>query len=244
MSPTDSSKIALFIDGFNLHATAKKLGFGVDYKRLLKEFQSRGTLLRAYYYTVILGDQDYPSVRSLIDWLDYNGYTVVTKTTNEFTDAGGRHRVKDSTNIELAVHAMQLAEHVDQIVLFSGNGDFRSLVEAVQRRLLAVQVGQLALKLDQRMIGTGDVTRAARPGAHADRGLDHGADHLRVLPHGEVVVGAPDDDAARAGRRVPDGVGIAPGDAFKVREHAIAPLIPQLRNRVREEPVVAHEPDS
>jgi uncharacterized LabA/DUF88 family protein len=140
MSPTHSSKIALFIDGFNLYATAKTLGFGIDYKRLLQEFQSRGTLLRAFYYTVIMGDQDHPSIRSLIDWLDYNGYTVVTKVTDEFIDASGRYKVKDSTNVELAVDAMQLAEHVDQIVLFSGNGDFRSLVEAVQRRGVRVTV--------------------------------------------------------------------------------------------------------
>src|SRR3981189_1218893 len=102
--------------------------------RLLKEFQSRGTLLRAFYYTAIIEDQEYSSIRPLIDWLDYNGYTVVTKATKEFIDASGRRKVKGNMDIELAVDAMELAEHVDQIVLFSGDGDFRSLVEAVQRR--------------------------------------------------------------------------------------------------------------
>ena len=88
MSPA-SNKIALFIDGANLYATAKTLGFDIDYKRLLKEFQSRGTLLRAFYYTAIIEDQEYSSIRPLIDWLDYNGYTVVTKGTKEFIDASG-----------------------------------------------------------------------------------------------------------------------------------------------------------
>jgi uncharacterized LabA/DUF88 family protein len=137
---TASSNIALFIDGANLYATAKALGFDVDYKRLLKEFQSRGMLLRAFYYTAIIEDQEYSSLRPLVDWLDYNGYTVVTKPTKEFTDANGRRKVKGSMDIELAVDAMQLAEHIDEMVLFSGDGDFRPLVEAIQRRGVRVIV--------------------------------------------------------------------------------------------------------
>ena len=137
---SSSNKIALFIDGANLYATAKTLGFDIDYKRLLKEFQSRGTLVRAFYYTAIIEDQEYSSLRPLIDWLDYNGFTVVTKATKEFIDASGRRKVKGNMDIELAVDAMELAEHVDQIVLFSGDGDFRSLVEAVQRRGVRVTV--------------------------------------------------------------------------------------------------------
>src|SRR5664280_2376761 len=139
MSPS-TNKIALFIDGANLHATAKTLGFDIDYKRLLKEFQSRGTLLRAFYYTVIIEDQEFSSIRPLIDWLDYNGYTVITKPAKEFDDGEGRRKIKRNMHIELAVDAMELAEHVDQIVLFSGDGEFRSLVETVQRRGVHVTV--------------------------------------------------------------------------------------------------------
>ena len=135
-----ANKIALFIDGANLYATCKTLGFDIDYKRLLKEFQSRGTLVRAFYYTAIIEDQEYSSIRPLIDWLDYNGYTVVTKATKEFIDANGHRKVKGNMDIELAVNAMELAEHIDQIVLFSGDGDFRSLVEAVRRRGVRVTV--------------------------------------------------------------------------------------------------------
>ena len=139
MSPT-SNKIALFIDGANLYATAKTLGFDIDYKRLLKEFQSRGTLLRAFYYTAIIEDQEYSSIRPLIDWLDYNGYTVVTKATKEFVDQTGRRKVKGNMDIELAVNAMEIAAYIDHMVLFSGDGDFRSLVEAVQRKGVRVTV--------------------------------------------------------------------------------------------------------
>lgn len=134
------NRTAIFIDGPNLYATSKALGFDIDYKRLLVEFGSRGTLLRVFYYTAIIEDQEYSSIRPLIDWLDYNGYTVVTKATKELIDATGRRKVKGNMDIELAVHAMELAEHVDQMVLFSGDGDFRSLVEAVQRRGVRVTV--------------------------------------------------------------------------------------------------------
>src|SRR3954469_15106162 len=140
MSPSSTDKIALFIDGANLYATAKTLGFDIDYKRLMKEFQSRGTLTRAFYYTAVIEDQEFSSIRPLINWLDYNGYTVVTKATKEFVDAYGRRKVKGNMDIELAVDAMELTGHVDQIVLFSGDGDFRSLVEAVQRRGVRVIV--------------------------------------------------------------------------------------------------------
>ena len=156
--PSATNKIALFIDGANLYATAKTLGFDIDYKRLLLEFQSRGTLVRAFYYTAIIEDQEYSSIRPLIDWLDYNGYTVVTKATKEFIDASGRRKVKGNMDIELAVDAMELAENIDQMVLFSGDGDFRSLVEAVQReehesvdgaqlQVLETSIGALVLQL-------------------------------------------------------------------------------------------------
>lgn len=133
-------KLALFIDGANVHATAKALRFDIDYKRLLREFRSWGTLVRAYYYTTIVEDQESSSIRPLIDWLDYNGYTVVTKATKEFIDAAGRRKVKGNMNVELAVHALELSEHIDHLVLFSGDGDFRPLAETVQRRGVRVTV--------------------------------------------------------------------------------------------------------
>ena len=135
-----SEKIALFIDGANLYATAKSLVFDIDYNKLLREFQSRGYLLRAFYYTAVIEDQEYSSIRPLIDWLDYNGYTVVTKATKEFVDQTGRRKVKGNMDIELAVDAMEMAPHIDQMVLFSGDGDFTRLVEAVQRRGVRVTV--------------------------------------------------------------------------------------------------------
>src|SRR5712671_6642095 len=138
--PRDGTKLALFIDGANLYAAAKALSFDIDYRRLLMEFQSRGTLLRAFYYTVTIEDQEYSSLRPLIDWLDYNGFSVITKPAKEFDDGEGRRKFKRSMSVELAVDAMELAPHVDQTVLFSGDGDFSPLVQAVQRRGVHVTV--------------------------------------------------------------------------------------------------------
>ena len=127
-------KIALFIDGANLYATSRALGFDIDYRKLLASFQKRGYLLRAYYYTALVEDQEYSSIRPLIDWLDYNGYKVVTKPAKEFTDSTGRRKIKGNMDIELTIDALELSDVVDHYVIFSGDGDFRTLVEALQRR--------------------------------------------------------------------------------------------------------------
>ncbi|HEX5999749.1 MAG TPA: NYN domain-containing protein [Hyphomicrobiaceae bacterium] len=128
--PTE--RIALFIDGANLYATAKALGFDIDYKRLLALFRGLGHLVRAQYYTALAEDQEYSSIRPLVDWLDYNGYTMVTKPTKEFTDSFGRRKIKGNMDIELTVDAMRLVDHLDHVVLFTGDGDFRALVAALQ----------------------------------------------------------------------------------------------------------------
>ena len=133
-------RIALFIDGANLYATARALGFDIDYKRLLELYSQKAKLIRAFYYTALIEDQDYSPIRPLVDWLDYNGYTMVTKPTKEFTDASGRRKIKGNMDIELAIDMMEMAPHLDHIVLFSGDGDFRRLVEAVQRKGVRVTV--------------------------------------------------------------------------------------------------------
>jgi uncharacterized LabA/DUF88 family protein len=134
MSEVSSNKIALFIDGANLHFAAKALGFDIDYGRLLQEFRKRGALIRAYYYTALTENEEYSPLRPLTDWLDYNGFTVVTKPAKVFDDGEGRRKFKRSMSVELVVDALGMAKHVDSIVLFSGDGDFR------QRRGVRVTV--------------------------------------------------------------------------------------------------------
>jgi uncharacterized LabA/DUF88 family protein len=133
-------RLAIFIDGANLYGAARALGFDIDYRLLLKWGASRGRLVRAFYYTALIEDQEYSPIRPLVDWLDYNGYTMVTKPTKEFTDASGRRKIKGNMDIELAIDVMEMAEHVEHIMVFSGDGDFRRLVEAVQRKGVRVTV--------------------------------------------------------------------------------------------------------
>ncbi len=137
-----NERLVIFIDGPNLYSAARTLGFDIDYRRLLAEFSKpeRGRLVRAFYYTALNEEQDYSPIRPLIDWLDYNGYTMVTKPIKEFTDAQGRRKIKGNMEIQIAVDVMEIAPHVDHIMLFSGDGDFRRLVESVQRQGKRVSV--------------------------------------------------------------------------------------------------------
>ena len=133
-------RIALFIDGSNLYAAAKTLDFDIDYKRLLRFFADQGQLIRAFYFTALLEEQEYSPIRPLVDWLDYNGYTMVTKAAKEFTDEAGRKKIKGNMDIELAVDLMEMAPSIDHAVILSGDGDFRRLIECVQRKGLRVTV--------------------------------------------------------------------------------------------------------
>jgi len=135
-----TERLALFIDGANLYSAGKNLGVEVDYRKLLEEFRHRGQLVRAYYYTALIENEDYSPIRPLVDWLQYNGFKVVTKPAKEFIDASGRRRIKGDMDVEITVDMLNLAPHMDHAVLFSGDGDLTRLVEAVQERGVRVSV--------------------------------------------------------------------------------------------------------
>ena len=135
-----AERFAVFIDGANLYGATRALGFDIDYRKLLNVFHDRGRLVRAYYYTALIEDEEYSPLRPLVDWLDYNGFTMVTKPAKEFTDAMGRRKIKGNMDVELAIDVLEIAGHLDHVVLFSGDGDFRRLVEAVQRKGVRVSV--------------------------------------------------------------------------------------------------------
>jgi uncharacterized LabA/DUF88 family protein len=135
-----SERVALFIDGANLYSAARALQFEMDFRKLLEEFRKHGRLIRATYYTALIEDQEFSTIRPLVDWLDYNGYRLVTKPAREFTDAHGRRRIKGNMDIEIAVDMLEAAAHADHLVLFSGDGDFTPLIEALQRKGARVSV--------------------------------------------------------------------------------------------------------
>jgi len=152
-------RLALFIDGANLYSAAKTLNVDVDYRRLLSEFKKKGRLLRAYYYTALIENEEYSPIRPLVDWLQYNGFNVVTKPAKEFTDANGKRRIKGDMDVEIAVEALRLADRLDHIVLFSGDGDLTVLVTALQEKGVRVSVVS-SVKTQPPMISD-DLRRAA-----------------------------------------------------------------------------------
>lgn len=181
-------KLALFIDGANLYAAAKTLGFDIDYRKLLNWAGDRGQLIRAFYYTALIEDQDYTPIRPLVDWLDYNGYTMVTKPAKEFVDTQGRKKIKGNIDIELAIDMMELSDKIDHAILFSGDGDFRRLVEAAQRKGVRISVvstittsppmiaDELRRQADQFIDLRSMIEEIAREGGAAQRPVQQGQD--------------------------------------------------------------------
>jgi len=203
MNIRDDEKFALFIDGANLYAAARALGFDIDYKKLLELFRKKGRLVRALYYTALVEDQEYSPIRPLVDWLDYNGFTMITKPTKEFTDSFGRRKIKGDMDIVLAIDMMEMAPHLDHIVLFSGDGDFRRLVEVVQRKGVKVSVvstvkssppmvaDELRRQADQ-FIELQDIAKDISR-AHQPRGDDRN-DHRNSLQDDDMDDGYYDDE--------------------------------------------------
>lgn len=154
-----NERIALFIDGANLYSAAKTIGIEIDYRKLLEEFRKRGRLLRAYYYTALVENDDYSPIRPLVDWLQYNGYNVITKPAREFTDRDGRRRVKGDMDVEITVDMMNLAASLDHIVVFSGDGDLTRVVQAVKDK--GVRVSIVSTVKSQPAMISDDLRRAA-----------------------------------------------------------------------------------
>lgn len=152
-------RVALFIDGANLYSAVKGLTFDIDYRKLLAEFKNHGRFVRAYYYTALVEEQDFSPIRPLVDWLDYNGYTLVTKPAKEYTDAAGRRRFKGDMDVDLAVDLLQAADFIDHAFLFSGDGDFLAAIEAVQRQ--GVRVSVVSTIKSNPPMASDDVRRAA-----------------------------------------------------------------------------------
>ena len=154
-----NEKTAIFIDGLNLHHTAKALGFEVDYRKLYGHFSDVTHLIRAYFYTALDEEQEFSSARPLVDWLSYNGYTTVTKPIKSFTDETGYRKFKGNMSVELATDAMLLAPSLDRVLFFASDGDYRALVSALQE--LGVRVGVVSTMETQPAMVADELRRQA-----------------------------------------------------------------------------------
>jgi uncharacterized LabA/DUF88 family protein len=180
-------KVAMFVDGSNLYAAAKSLDFDIDYRQLLQWVAERGRLVRASYYTTLVENDDYSPLRPLVDWLDYNGYRMVTKTVKEYTDHSGRKRYRGSVDVDLAVDMVELAASTDHLLLFSGDGDFCRAVAAAQARGARVTV------ISTIESGTPSISDDLR------RQADHFLDLKYLMPHikrADAPVKKADEDTA------------------------------------------------
>jgi uncharacterized LabA/DUF88 family protein len=153
-------RLGLFIDGANFYSALRALDVEVDYSKLLSEFRKRGRLVRANYYTALVEDQDFSPLKKMVDWLDYNGFTIITKSAKEYTDAvSGRKRVKGDMDVNITVDALQAAEWLDHIILFSGDGDFCPLIKAIQRK--GVRVSVVSTTLSNPPVASDELRRVA-----------------------------------------------------------------------------------
>ena len=133
-------RTALFIDGANLYSAAKAINFEMDYRKLLDAFRAHGRLIRANYYTALFEENDFSPIRPLVDWLDYNGFKVITKPARAYMDADGRRRIKGDMDVDIAVDMLEAAAYCDHVFLFSGDSDFLSVVDALQRKGVRVSI--------------------------------------------------------------------------------------------------------
>ncbi|MCY4048469.1 MAG: NYN domain-containing protein [Hyphomicrobiales bacterium] len=179
-----NDRTSLFIDGPNLYAAKRNLELDIDYRKLLDYFRERCRLIRAHYYTTLYPDQE--ALRHLTDWLDYNGYHVVTRRPKEYFNEGKR-KVKNDMEIELIIDVLEAAPYLDHIVLFSGNGDLSRLTTSLQRSGKLVSIVS-TLESDPPMVSD-DLRR------HADNFIE-----LEAL-RGDIQRewdGKPDSDAPQA----------------------------------------------
>jgi len=152
-NPND--RVAIFIDGENIHYSAKHLNMRLDYLKLCRNLAGERRLLRSYFYTAVSNQSE--GKIDFINFLKLNGFTVVTKEIKSFNemDGGGRN-VRGLLDMEMAIDVLDLAPHLDTVILCTGDGDFKPLVLALGRRGIHVEVCALREMTSTELIATAD----------------------------------------------------------------------------------------
>lgn len=124
---------AVLIDGYNTLSTTKLLKFDIDFRKLLNLFQNKTRLVKIYYFASLRDNPaDHDPMIPVIQWMMYNGYNVISKKMNEFMNIDNIQS-KGNMDVEISVTVLEMVKSVDHIVLFTGDENFRFLIEAVQR---------------------------------------------------------------------------------------------------------------
>ncbi len=153
-TPNESDRVAIFIDGENIHYSAKHMNMRLDYLKLCRKLAGPRRLVRAYFYTA-LSNQSEGKI-DFVNFLKLNGFTVVTKEVKSFNDQEGSRNVRSCLDMEMAINVMELADSLDSVVLCTGDGDFKPLIEAVARRGKHVEVCALREMTSTDLIATCD----------------------------------------------------------------------------------------
>lgn len=132
----NTERIGLFIDGYSLYQTVRAMDLRIDYKALRDLFASKGRLNRVQYFATV-NDHDpdeFNPQRKTFDWLQYNGFDVQTIQTRSFTGSDGEIQYRGNASVLMTCYALKHAEHLDHVVILTGNADFAPLITALQER--------------------------------------------------------------------------------------------------------------
>lgn len=150
-------KAAIFIDGWNLARVSRDyLRREIDFERLLNYFSRNARIIKAFYY---IGedteDGENAKQHKFLTWMKRNGYKVVSRPIKVYVDDKGKYYKKADLDADITLDMMDLADKVDKIVLFSGDGDFANVIDRIGMKGVRTQVVALW------DVASGDLVEAA-----------------------------------------------------------------------------------
>ncbi len=149
-------RVAIFIDGENIHYSAKHLNMRLDYLKLCSKLAGNRRLVRSYFYTAVSNQSE--GKIDFINFLKLNGFSVITREIKSFNDGDHSTRnVRGSLDMEMAIDALEMSNKLDTVILCTGDGDFKPLVTALGRKGVHVEVCALREMTSTELIATADV---------------------------------------------------------------------------------------
>lgn len=122
------NKIALFADVQNIYYTTRQAyGRQFNYRELWKRIKSQGIISSATAYATQRHDDKQIKFQ---DVLKHLGFEVKLKPYIQRSDGSS----KGDWDVGIAIDVMEAAQHVDTIILLSGDGDFDLLLDKVKSK--------------------------------------------------------------------------------------------------------------
>jgi|SRR3990167_2647300 len=139
----EKPKTKIYIDGANMFYTQKRLGWSVDWKKVKNHIEQDKDVFEWRYY-VGIKDSDEKMLKYL-KHLNSVGFNTITKPLKKIKISGGEAPERDfiyKANFDVEMTADILLEKfkLDEIIIFSGDSDFRYLVKKLKDAGLKVVV--------------------------------------------------------------------------------------------------------